>query len=156
RLVVSSGKTLVLWNANTAREIARFDMHEQRINTFSVSGDGRYAVTGTGYYEYDKDGKIVTKGGQYQYVDCTLRLLDLQSGEMLKEVKKLKYPVSNLSYTPDGKQIACSLWQANTRLWDVSRDGFKEKEELNTTAVNAYLHVFSPDGERLATSGSGY
>src|SRR5205823_9862982 len=66
RLVASSGKSLFVWNANNAREISRFEQHEERINAFSLSGDGRYVLTGTGYYEYDKDGKMVIKGGEYQ------------------------------------------------------------------------------------------
>ncbi|MBI1913874.1 MAG: WD40 repeat domain-containing protein [Planctomycetes bacterium] len=156
RLLASSGTALLLWNANNAREISRFVQHEQRINTFSLSGDGRYALTGTGYYQYDKDGKIVMKGSEYQYVDCSLRLFDLQAIEMVQEVKKLPYPVSNVSYTPDGKQAACSLWRGNTHLWDVSPRGLKDKGELATTAPWAHIHVFSPDGERLATMGNNY
>jgi WD40 repeat protein len=155
-LVSRSGKSLFLWNAINAREITRFEQHQQNINSFSLSGDGRYALTGTGYYEYDKAGKIVIKGGEYQYVDCTLRLFDLKEKEMLQEVKKLPYPVSSVSYTPDGKQMACSLWKGATHLWDVSPMALKDKGELGTTATWAHIHVFSPDGERLATMGNNY
>ncbi|HKB42174.1 MAG TPA: hypothetical protein VKD72_37455 [Gemmataceae bacterium] len=156
RLLASSGKALFLWNAATAREISRFEQHDQRINSFSLSGEGRYVLTGTGYYQYDKDGKIVVKGGEYVYVDCTLRLFDLQNGELLKEAKNLKYPVSHVAFTADGKQAACSQWRDNTHLWDVSAKEVTDKGELGTTVGWAHTHVFSPDGERLATMGSAY
>jgi WD40 repeat protein len=154
RLVASSDKTFVLWNANTGREIFRFDKHEQRINSLSVSADGKYALTGTGYYEYDKAGKIIIKDGKYQYVDCTLRLWDLQRGEKLSEAAKLAAPVASVAFAPDGRRAACSLWNAQTHLWDVSPMGMKDTGAVKTTAPYTYLHVFSPDGRQLATAGN--
>ena len=156
RLVASSGTTFVLWNANTGREIFRFDKHLRPINSLSVSNDGKYALTGTGTYEYDKANKIVLKDGKYQYVDCTLRLWDLQRGEKLSEAEKLGAPVASVAFAPDGRRAACSLWYTHTHLWDVSPMGLKDTGELKATAAYTYLHVFSPDGRRLATTGTDY
>jgi WD40 repeat protein len=153
RLLASSGKTLVLWNADNGREMSRFDMHQQRINSFSLSGDGRYVLTGTGYYDYDEKGKIKTKDGQYVYADCTLRLLDVKDGSLVKEVKDLKYPVSSVAFAPDSRQAVASLWRSNTHLWDVSTEAIKDQGEMKTGCTWAHLHVFSPDGRVLATKG---
>jgi len=72
RLVArKSGKSLVLWNAGNAREICRFEQHEQSINAI-VAMSGRRSLRS------DRDrllrvrqgpAKIVIKGGEYQYVD---------------------------------------------------------------------------------------
>jgi len=156
RLVASSGNTFVLWNANTGREIFRFDKHVQPINSLSVSGDGKVALTGTGAYEYDKAGKLVIKDGKYQYVDCTLRLWDLQRGEKLNEAEKLAAPVASVAFAPDGRRAACSLWNTHTHLWDVAPTGLKDTGAIKATAGYTYLHVFSPDGRRLATTGNDY
>lgn len=155
RVLASSGKELLVWDAASGREVTRFTAHKERIGSFSVSGDGRYALTGTGFYEY-KDGKIVTKDNLPQYLDCTLRLFDLQSGALVKEETKLKYPVYSVAFAPAGRQAVCSLWQSNTRLWDVSPEQLKDKGELKTGVTYAHRHVFAPDGRRLATVGNEY
>jgi WD40 repeat protein len=152
RLLASSGKTLVLWNANTARELFRFDGHEARINSMSMSPDGKFVLTGTGWYQY-KDGKIVTIAGVYQYEDCSIRLWDLRDGKMKKDVTKLERPVSNLTFAPDGRTFACSLWERPTHLWEASLTGLTKKTEVKNTSIWSHVNAFSPDGKRVVTLG---
>src|SRR5207248_3081441 len=38
RLLASSYKTVILWNATTAREVLRFEGHAERVNSMSMSG----------------------------------------------------------------------------------------------------------------------
>jgi WD40 repeat protein len=155
RLLASSGKTLVLWNANTSREMFRFDGHEARINAMSMAPEGKFVLTGTGWYKY-KDGKIVTIDGKYQYEDCSIRLWDLRDGKMKKEVVNLERPVSNLTFSPDGKTFACGAWERPIHLWEGTMEGLKKKVEVKNTSLWSHLVAFSPDGKRMVTLGNDY
>src|SRR5262249_52488246 len=140
RLLASSHKTVVLWNADTAREMMRFDGHEQRVNTMSMSPDGKYVLTGTGWYPY-KDGKIVTVGGEYVYDDCTIRLWDVKDGKLKQEVTKQEKPISNLTFAPDGRTFAAGRWYLPTTLWTAAADGLTRKGVVKNTSTWAHIHV---------------
>jgi WD40 repeat protein len=153
QLLASSHKHVVLWNANTAREMYRFEGHEQQVNSMTMSPDGRFVLTGTGYYQY-KDGKIVTIKGEYQYTDCTIRLWDVRDGRLKKDITNLEKPVSNLTFSPDGRTFACGMWYKPSSLWQASIEALTKKAEVKNTSVWSHQHAFSPDGKRLVTLGN--
>lgn len=155
QLIASSHKHVVLWNAATAREVFRFEGHNERVNGMSMSPDGRFVLTGTGYYQY-KDGKLVTIKGEYQYVDCSIRLWSVRDGQLKKEVTTLETPVSNLTFAPDGRTFAIGMWYRPSALWQASIDGLTKKAPIKNTSVWSHLHAFSPDGKRLVSLGNDY
>jgi WD40 repeat protein len=157
RIIAISGKMLVLWNALTGREIQRFEIHDRRVNTAMMSPDGEHVLMGSGYYEFDEKGKyIVDTMGNYKYIDCEVLLWELRGGRKVQEAKKLERPVSTVSYTPDSKRAACSLWNHVHLMWDVSPDELKRQPPLKELPANTYGQSYSPDGKRFITFSSSH
>lgn len=157
RIVAITGKMLVLWNAATGREITRFEIHDKRVNTATMSPDGEHVLVGSGYYEFDEKGKyIVDTAGNYKYTDCEVLLWELRGGRKVQEQKKLERPVSSLSYTPDSKHAACTLWNYAQLMWDVSPEELKRQPALKELPANTVGQTYSPDGKRFITVSSGH
>jgi WD40 repeat protein len=156
RILTRSGKDLVLWNANNGREVARFDGHETPVLGAALSGDGRFVLSGTGYPEYDKDGKPVKKNGVQQYVDCLLRVWDVENGRLLHAEKDFPRPVASVALSPDGRRITGCISEEAPRQWEFSGEKVKEAPEQKEASVGAHVQLFSPDGTRLATVGQDY
>lgn len=155
RLLVGSHNKVLMWNTTTAREIFRFEGHKERINGMTLSGDGRYVLTGTGYYKY-KDGKIVTVAGKYVYEDCAVRMWDTRDGKSKKEVTDLETPVSHLEFAPDGRTFACANWNVPSQIWEASLEGIKKIADIKNSSSYSHVQAFSPDGKIMATLGNDY
>jgi WD40 repeat protein len=84
-------------------------------------------------------------------MDGTVRLWDTTTW---KEAAVLKHGanVYGLSFTSDGKRLACACANNTIRLWDMATH--KVVGELHGHAAYVHQVAFSPDGTRLV-SGSG-
>ncbi|MBW1809818.1 MAG: WD40 repeat domain-containing protein, partial [Deltaproteobacteria bacterium] len=103
------------------------------------------AVTALSFHP---DGKIIASGN----LAGTIRLWDVSTGRLIKELLGHGGKVSTLVFSPDGRMLASGSWDFSVRLWNVS-DG-KEKQKLVGHESPVRSIAFSPDGRRLA-SGSG-
>lgn len=109
------------------------------INCFALSANGRFALTGGGKYR------------DHHYVDCNIRLWDL---ETLKEVGRFeghKTAVAALAFAPDGQQFM-SAGYTLVRLWDIKTRREVKKWQAHDLVVSCV--AFSPDGKSVVTCGA--
>jgi hypothetical protein len=85
-----------------------------------------------------KNGKRLVSGG----TDGTVRLWDVEMGNLLQTLKGHKGEVLSVSFSPDGERIASGGTDGTVRLWDVEMGNLlqtlTEHREIrrNTIAVN--------------------
>ena len=155
RLLAASGKETLLWDVSRRKEVLRFKTHETYINDLALSPDGRHAVTATGTYLLNAKGEIVVKDGRNQFTDCTLRLWDVASGELLQAAKGFSDPFQCVAFFPDSKQIASGSggYDTATRFWSLQGETLNETRTFKGTSSAVQLLAVSPDGRRLVTMG---
>ena len=126
---IASGSRLTarIWDAETGREVARFQQGAQ-VQDVAFSPDGRW---------------LATAG-----IDGTARVWEIATGQ---EYARFAHAgaVWAVKFSPDSKWIATASEDWTARLWDVA-----EKRELIWWGHKAYVHdvAFSPDGRRLAAA----
>src|SRR5439155_10938150 len=89
-------KTLRLWDLDRGRELRRFDGVVSTVHAVVFSPDGRY-VLGAG-------GDTESKGSDFSWMNCFLRLWEADSG---REVWNLatRTPVYSAAFFPDGHRL---------------------------------------------------
>lgn len=80
----------------------------------------------------------------------TIKLWNVGTGELLREIVVSKNVVSDIAFSPDGNMIASSSWDGIVRLWDVYTGDLIE-EYIGHTG-RAMSVCFSSDGNRLVSS----
>ncbi|MDD9975855.1 MAG: WD40 repeat domain-containing protein [Candidatus Poribacteria bacterium] len=64
--------------------------------------------------------------------------------------------VSTVTFSPDGTLIATGNWDAEVKVWNVQSQQCIFKTTRDGQLDNAHQLLFSPDGQRLASSGGRY
>lgn len=114
-----------------------------------TTGEKSHSLKGQGGYVYcssfDKDGSQLATGGR----DQTVRLWDLSKGH---ETTTIPWQAIGLSFSPDGKSLACAVGQ-EVRIWDVkARKRMLSLGEHKSQVLSA---IYSPDGRQLASCDRG-
>ncbi|MEW6210230.1 MAG: AAA-like domain-containing protein [Acidobacteriota bacterium] len=92
-----------------------------------------------------KDGKLLAEGR----TDGLVSLIDVRTGEVLRDFKAHADSIETMAFSPDGKSLATGSRDHTARVWDTS-DG---RETMPTIRYRASVTAlaFSPDGTKLAT-----
>ena len=105
---------------------------------------------------FSPDGKTLASSGDDW--DSNIRLWDVQTGELLKTLKKRTAfedfegrDVNSVVFSPDGNTIASGSGNGTIRLWNVHTGEFIKYLEGHTKSVNSV--VFSPNGNTLLSTG---
>jgi WD40 repeat protein len=117
-----------------------------------MSPDGRYDVSGSGYYLY-KDGKIVLKDGRYVYTDCVLRRWNLESGTEAHTIKDDSSPFYSTAFSADARQLHGGQNAPLLRRWNIKDKTSEEVPGLKGTYHYVHQVVPTPDGKALITRG---
>lgn len=149
----SNDKTARLWNAKTGKEVHPFTDFETYVNGVAFSPDGKRLLCSSGYYLYDKFGKLVTKDGVPVYLDSTVRLYDVESRKEMFRWKDEKTLISTINFTPDGKNLLGGGSDSALRLWSLPE---VEPRILAKGAGGIASVTIAPDGTRAATFGPDY
>jgi RNA polymerase sigma factor (sigma-70 family) len=128
-----SPKTLLLRDAKTGKVVHQL-VHPADVGEAVFSPDGKTLAVPRGTW------------GQPGWI----ALWDLSSGKELGKLAGHKDTVCALAFSPDGKKLASSAWDATLRLWDL--DARKELHKALSLDSVANL-AFSPDGKTLFSSG---
>lgn len=97
------GDLVKLWDIETGKEIRTLGKHSERILNAAFSPDGRLLATGT---------------GSLMYVDNTVIIWDVETGQMLKKFAN-KEEVWALAFSPDGRFLAVLTKMGTVDLWGV-------------------------------------
>jgi len=120
---------ILLWDAETKKEIRRFNGHKETVRTVAFSPDGQQIVSGS----WDK----------------TIRLWDVKTGKQIRSFEGHSREVTGgITFTADGNRIFSGSVDKTARMWDV-----KTGEELKTFAAKGEVHCISlsPDDRFLMT-----
>lgn len=98
---------------------------------------------------YSPDGKTLASIND----DLTVRLWDVQSGEMRQEFIGHNATILSVSFSADGKYLVTSGWDKTVRVWTIDSGRLLRSLSLADVVSRA---VFSPDGQSIvATSWDG-
>lgn len=138
-------KKIKLWEVATGRELRTLTGHNSSVYSIALSVDGKTLASGS-------SGR-------------TIKLWDVATGQELRTLTGHSSNVTSVAFSRDGRTlVSCSLDSA-IKLWEVSTGRelrtfgvYPPGVDLRTVAEHSTpLHslVLSPDGQTLATSGSG-
>ena len=134
------GKFLAVPNADC---VALFDARTGEL-VRTLAGEGRmYAVA------FSPDGKFLAAGNRGT-TPITLKIWDLNSGEVTATLKSGVGEMWSLAYSPDGKHLI-GAGDRGTQVWDLATG----KVAHSFTGGQVYLLGLSPDGKKVAFSDPG-
>lgn len=140
----SQDTSVWLIDLRSRAEVRRFTGSEDWIWSMDISGDGQYAVSGSGPLRGDPR-------------DTSVRLWDISTGEVIRRFDGHTLTVEGVSFSPDGSTIVSTAWDGQVILWDAETG-----EEIRRFGDGERAHegrgimaVFSPNGQYVASGASG-
>jgi WD40 repeat protein len=125
---------------STLREV----VDEFQVETLKGHTEAVYSVS------FSPNGKTLASASK----DNTVKLWDINSGQVIKTLKGHISGVIKVNFSPDGKTLASASGDGTVKLWDINSGQVIKTLKGNTSGV---IKVnFSPDGKTLASaSGDG-
>ena len=98
---------------------------------------------------FSPDSQIIALGGQ----DCTVRLLDIESGVCLRVLEGKEEYVSSVFFSPDGTLVGSVAGGDTIRLWEI-RSG-KLLQEVRANSERTYAAAFTSSTRIIASVKEG-
>jgi WD40 repeat protein len=133
QLATSAGESICLWEAITGKERRRWLTIHGAVLAFSP------------------DGKVLAIDNSSDPQNGKIRLLDVATGEEVRQLEVHTAGVRSVAFAPDGKVLALCAYDKIVRLWDPATGQELRLLEGHQKHVSAV--AFGPDGKILA-SGS--
>jgi WD40 repeat protein/tRNA A-37 threonylcarbamoyl transferase component Bud32 len=140
RLAASAGRTLLVWDAATGKEILTLSGHDRPITRVAYSPDGRRLASAS------RNGSV--------------KVWDAFTGEKCLTLSGHTIDVHGVAYSPDGRRLVTAAGgttrggersNCEVKIWDALTG--QEILTLHGTAAQAPCVTFDRDGRRLAASG---
>jgi serine/threonine protein kinase len=130
-------RAIRLWDTDTWRSRAPLEGHQGNPVALAFSPDSHQLASAA-------DGED----------DCMIRLWDVDGNRRLRTWGDRWIGLFGLSYSPDGKTVACGGYDKDVRFWNVATG---EERIFARSVVSRHIRGlgFSPDARLLATGGSG-
>ena len=142
-----SHDTIDLWDVATGTHKQALTTHSKYVTSIAFSPDGQTLASGGVEGYFILDGKLVSFGG--------LRLWDVTTGSLLHNfLTGREQGVTGVSFSPDGKILASSSYDATIRLLDVQTGNLLHTITTGRSEFEGV--VFSPDGKKIASWTSWY
>lgn len=128
-------KEIFLWDLRTMKKLRHFCGncgHFGSVSSVAISPDGKILATGGG--------------------DKTIKLWNLQTGEILNTLPGHTSFVDSVAISPNGRILATSSRDRTIKLWNLPTGEFIKEfsDDKNSTNWGFYIAI-SPDGQTLAT-----
>ncbi len=193
-LATPDGPSVVLWDCATGKPRRRLDGHEGMVTGVLLSADGNRLISasadgtvrawdvatgrllsklaldplgvyrGTQALACSPDGKRVVMHSSLGAGGAPLRLLDVATGQTVREINPGNFSVRGASFLPDGRSLVVWTGDRKARVWDVTT-GKRMREVEYTEAVKTrmgpvpvgfgreeaiFTAAVSPDGRLIA------
>lgn len=146
-MVATSGadNKVRLWDVASGKKLREID-HPALVWGLAFSPDGRLLATGTGGTPLGPVQTQRVPAGP----DNSVRLWDVASGNLVRELEGHDHAVYGLAFSPDGQRLASGSFDGTLRLWSVERGA-----ELSRVDGKGWIFkvVFSPDGKLVLAAG---
>jgi WD40 repeat protein len=139
----SDDETAILWETSTGREIRRFPRFKLSLGALAFSPDARVLAAADGSGPHSDADAATREDSQY-----SVRLFDVSSGELVKEVARRAYWINSVSFSPDGQSLLTGSTDGMAGLWRVSDGELLRSFTAGKTDVEDA--VFSADGKYIA------
>jgi len=143
--VTCSDRKLYLWNAETGEKVREIK-HPACPWGVAFSPDGRRLMTGTGGALVGKRSDLMVQHED----DNTLRIWDVETGTLMREMKGHTHTIVSVAYSPNGRRAVSASFDHSLRLWDVENGKELSRVEGKGWFTDA---VFSFDGTLVLASG---
>jgi RNA polymerase sigma factor (sigma-70 family) len=163
------------WEADTGRELCRWEKVPSMLSCLTSSPDGRIVAGGnidgticlwqadTGRelrrledpkgwvlgLAFAPDGKVLASACN----DGVVRLWDLATGAQFRRLTGHTRYARDVAFSPDGKTLASAAEDQSVRLWRI--DTGEEMRRLETSHLQTQAVAISPDGLLLAAASPG-
>ena len=121
------------WDLSNSRELFSKKVHRRQIYCAAISPDGKWLVTGGGFWLGSDPGEIV--------------VWDLADMSVKTKLEGHELSVWSLAFFPDGRRLAASDSKGLVKIWDLER-GRLERDLRHATWVRAI--TVAKDGSTLA------
>jgi serine/threonine protein kinase len=160
KVTAEKERTAALESARTATEnerIAQDNARQARLNAYA--GDMNLAQVSIDQGNIGKAVRILERNnprpGQEDIRHWEWRYLWQQTqGDKRSSLLLFEDGVRTVEHSPDGKQLAITLWDDRLVLWDLRRK--RIAREFNRPEFNVRMSQFSPDSSVLYAAGMGF
>jgi WD40 repeat protein/energy-coupling factor transporter ATP-binding protein EcfA2 len=128
--ILTTGKTVRIWDAATATEIAVLRGHDDYVQFAAFTPDGSRIVTAS--------------------EDRTARIWDAATAKQIAVLRGHDDVIWFAAFSPDGSRIVTASLDKTARIWDVATA--REIAVLHGHDGNVSSAAFSPDGSRIVTT----
>jgi WD40 repeat protein len=129
-------------------------VHIEKITALAITADGKYIATGTSTSSKQTIRNETTGGWDYINNQDPVRLWEVATGRLVREMGPLRGAVRSLSFNHDGTVLAsCQTDLTNKEtlwLWDVATGQLIERVQTPNSAHEFFDCAFSPSGRRIA------
>ncbi|WP_436531504.1 nSTAND1 domain-containing NTPase [Actinoplanes sp. HUAS TT8] len=137
------GHDLRIWDVGTRRERVRLQRKPAGGRCGTVS---EYAVTSL---SFSPDGRTLISGDGES---CLITVWDPRTGTATTTLSNHTWDINQVSFSPDGSQIASTSRDFTVRLWNAKLWSQMERRTGHTGSVLAL--AWAPDGRQLMTGGA--
>jgi WD40 repeat protein len=140
---------------HAAVAVARWDAVTGRLLDHSIQIPSHLPLGNREAWAYSPDGRVFAVGGGWLWLgDDTserraIRLFDLRTGNVLRELRGHTERATALAFSRDGKTLASVDEAMKVRLWDHRRGRVRRVLDASAVAGNVTGLVFDPDDRRL-------
>jgi WD40 repeat protein len=129
----SDDHTVMLWDAESAHALGRWNAHESWVTGLAISPDGSLIAS--------------ARGRNYENEDPSIRLWDAESGVLKKKLPCDTNGACTLAFDPSGRHIASGDWDGIVLLFEVESGRVLRREKVGWSRVNSL--VFLNEGRSL-------